>query len=213
MSISSRTRLSQLPDWFSRQTASAVLEIENDKLSVYLNRWASSGLIQPLGKRTGMFLNLVVKPNPGWETKAQAIKFLYPEVIICGDSILNHEGWTTQRSSKIDLAILDRKTNVSIDGIRIHRRSAQWFNDVNQGILRQGPIPELKPEYVLADMVKRGTQPDVDDIEFDEIPMAEFLQVCDEMNVPKSKLTSFLNEADIDIQQDQRRPGNGINCC
>jgi hypothetical protein len=196
--VSARDRLLRLPAWFSLGTASDSAGMPRVSMAVYLNRWKAAGLVESFGPRSGVYFNRVLEPNTSIATRIDALRWLYPEAMLIGDTVLHAAGWITQIPRWTHVAIIDQRTRHHLNGVRLHLRGRSWFGSVRSGVLSPGKgacglmLPELAPAWALADQIRRGESPDPDDIELDEIPTPELLAAGRRIGAPSARMADFI---------------------
>ncbi len=144
--------------------------------SVYIARWAASGLIAKAGTRAGIYYNLSTREAVTPAMRIEALLSKYPSAIAMGPSVLHAEGWITQIPQRIHVAVLTRPSLAGLDGFEIHRRPRAWF--VKVAAARAADSPELyglkavPPLFALQDMYNSPAcwHPDPDDLDLpDEV--------------------------------------------
>lgn len=184
MSTSALDYLRCLPEVFSLNYLAARMDGDKAKASVYLSRWKLSGLVSSFGQRTGVHFNLLRNPNAPQDGIFNALEMVFPGAVIIGASVLHDAAWTTQIPRAIDVAVLNRRSFPVIAGFDIHCRPREWFALMRSGIDFSG-YPKLKPAYALADafMYPGLWQPDIDDLEEDEVDWPACRSVFGQVNV------------------------------
>lgn len=188
---SSQQRLMELPAWFSVRQASIYLRMDPKKLSVYLARWRSQGMVSPLGGRTGIYFNKVREPETSAKTRAAAISHIYPEAVVMGDTVLHAHGWTTQIPNRLDIAVLNKNTSVKMDGVELHQRPKRWFQRMQGQMVPSAEgdvgigLRELTPEAALVDQVARGVALDWDDLDIEDASRPLLFELGREFSVTK----------------------------
>jgi hypothetical protein len=170
-------RLTKIPSTFGLHdltkegTLGESLQRENAKK--FVSRMLKLGVIQPAGKRAGVYYNLVRDPSAAQNERLVAVSRLFPEAIVIGISVLHAYGWVTQIPHTIDVAISSsRRTVPEVNGVCLRRRNAKWFSQQQaaDAILRTGESPfyldSLTPRAALEDVRKNSDiwQPDDDDL-------------------------------------------------
>ncbi len=219
--ISARERLLHLPVWFSLGMACDMTGVPKETLQVYLHRWKKMGVVESFGLKTGVYFNRVLEPKSRIETRVRALKWLYPEAMLVGDTILNAAGWTTQIPRQLHVAIIDQRTAHRLNGVRLHLRSRSWFARAcrparaGRGLVPAGQgetglaLAELRPAWALADQIRRGQEPDADDLEWDEIDAAAVLEAGKRLGARESRILDYLKDcADCAANFNFRGPGN-----
>jgi hypothetical protein len=173
-------RLSALPEVFTGGDLAVLFGWKSGICSSYLAQWRKAGLVQSLGGKSDVHMNLLRHPaNP-----ENALRRAYPQAIKIGMDILREAGWTTQIPSSIDIVIPSGSTLHQIPGFTLTTRTAAWYEKMRPGIERttQG-ADRLHPAWALADMlarvqdsrVRNAWLPDADDLDLAEIKRSKQL--------------------------------------
>jgi hypothetical protein len=172
------SRLRELPETFTFATFLRVSGLSADAAAVYLRRWRTKGLIEPAGDRAGIYFNRIRQPEIDSSRRIAALLFEYPSAILCGESVLHAAGWITQIPAQHSVAVLQRRSYVTLHGFRIYGRSRSWFEKVHEPVSSKRNLPiyglrALPPAYALADLYAdpKAWHPDMDDL---DIPPAQF---------------------------------------
>lgn len=187
--MSSVSRLRQLPPVFRHGNLLLQQGASQNSVKVMLSRWATAGLVEPLGGRSGIYFNLIADSS-GPETRfSEAIQLRFPEAIVCGPSVLHQEGWITQIPQSIHIAVLKQESQPNIRGIELHERAKDWFIAVQEGIVEHGlyGMPSLKPAWAMEDILVFETGViGIEDIDEDCMAEAEF-----ECSQARTRLSPF----------------------
>ncbi len=195
--ISARERLLHLPVWFSLGMACDITSVPRETMKVYLHRWKKMGVVEPFGRKTGVYFNRVLEPASRIETRVCALRWIYPEAVLVGDTILNAAGWTTQIPRQIHVAIIDQRTAHRLNGVQLHLRSRPWFARACPGLVPAGQgetglaLAELRPAWALADQIRRGQEPDADDLEWDEIDVDAVLEAGRMLGAREARILDY----------------------
>lgn len=188
--VGARERLLAFPEWFTQTTAAGLLQITPEATTVYLSRWKQAGLIESFGRRTGVYFNRVRCPESIEHLRIPALRYLYPDATLIGDSVLHAHGWITQIPSALHVAILPKPTTVSPDGVRIETRSEAWFRALgkhlipaNKGTAGLG-LREISPAAALADLRLHGREPDPDDLYLEDEDWEAVRELADTLRKP-----------------------------
>ncbi len=152
--ISAVQRLAALPEVFTGGDLTVLFGWKSALCSNYLAQWRKAGLVQSLGGRSDVHMNLVVNRQANPEL---ALARAYPQAIKVGLDVLREAGWTTQIPSAIDVAVPAGSSLHGLEGFALSNRTASWFSRVIQGTdkVAQG-INRLHPAWALADMLARA---------------------------------------------------------
>lgn len=164
-------RLRELPALFRGGDLTRRQGMTSATASQSLWRWKHAGLVAALGGRSDVYANLVVAPQPDWDT---AVRMAMPSALIIGIEALRRAGWTTQIPVLPDVAVrVDRPHFLKIEPFAVTPRPATWFECVRPGIDDgSSAAPTLSPAWALADLLANegwctcGLAPE--DVEFDE---------------------------------------------
>ncbi len=163
-------RLQELPEVFTLNTASAILECDAGNASTYIGRWKDNGFVTSLGPRTGVHFNLLKNPSADKDRRMEAIAFLFPGAMIGGVSAVHAAGWTTQFPRQTEIIIPKRRSFPAVDDAIILMRPLPWIREARNWIKTPGAVPWLDPAFALADCLRSDLwHPDPDDIEWDEV--------------------------------------------
>jgi hypothetical protein len=147
-------RLATLPEVFTGGELAVLFGWKSGICSTYLASWRKAGLVQSLGGRSDVHMNLLrnSQANP-----QLALHRAYPQAIKLGIDVLREAGWTTQILSVIDIAVPSGSTLHHLPGFALTTRTAKWYAAVSSAVVRtaQGP-GSLPPAWALADMLARA---------------------------------------------------------
>ena len=190
MITSAFDRLRSLPVVFSLPILAARLNGDRVRAAIYAKRWKDSGLISAAGPKVGVYFNRVVDPDASRTRTLDALKMVFPEATICGETVLHDAGWTTQIPRTTQVIVMDRRTIPSLFEYELHRRPTKWFSEFHSHI-RTESFPRLTPFAALVDAWKydrfkgdRMWRPDPDDLEEDEIDWEQLRALFAEHQVP-----------------------------
>ena len=147
-------RLASLPEVFTGGDLTVLFGWKSGIASTYLANWRKAGLVQSLGGRSDVHMNLVRNRQVNPEL---AVRRAYPQAVKVGVDLLREAGWTTQIPQVTELAVPLSSTVYSLGGFEISTRTAKWFARVTPGMERvpQG-VDRLRPAWALADMLARA---------------------------------------------------------
>lgn len=147
-------RLASLPEVFTGGELTVLFGWKSGIASTYLANWRKAGLVQSLGGRSDVHMNLVRNRQVNPEL---AVRRAYPQAVKVGLDVLREAGWTTQIPRVIELAVPLSSTVYALEGFEISTRTPKWFARVAPGMGRvsQG-VDRLRPAWALADMVARA---------------------------------------------------------
>ncbi len=147
-------RLAGLPEVFTGGDLTVLFGWKSGICSSYLAQWRKAGLIQSLGGRSDVHMNLVRNREANSEL---ALRRAYPQAIKLGVDVLREAGWTTQIPSIIELAVPAGSAMYSLEGYALTTRTAKWCQRIAPGIERvQLGLDRLRPSWALADMLARA---------------------------------------------------------
>lgn len=159
-------RLSQLGEVFSVAEMAAALDMERFDAVRYLRAWRLRGLVEPLGGRSAIYLNLVRVPDAGqrealWE---RALLKAMPSAIVSCVELLGHHGDEARTALRRLVLVSEAEEFYEIDGAVVLRRPAQWLAQLRQfGLapVHPGglPTPRLRPGAALADLARHDSRP------------------------------------------------------
>ncbi|MEI8325776.1 MAG: hypothetical protein WCH44_10515, partial [Betaproteobacteria bacterium] len=164
--VSTFLRLLSLPAIFSGSDLTMRFQWTSRKASHYLYLWKKRGLVQALGGHSDVFANILIQPQPDWDS---ALCAAMPSAVVVGVEALRRAGWTTQIQVRPDVAVDESMPVFSVSHFTVLARPPSWFAQSKRGI-KNGC---LTPAWALADMLHHlgwgacGLQPD--DIEWDRV--------------------------------------------
>lgn len=192
-------RLLTLPALFRGRDLTLQQGMSSTTASQSLWRWKHDGLVAALGGRSDVFANLLVSPNPDWDT---AVRMAMPSAVIIGIEALRRAGWTTQIPQTPDVAVrADRPHHLKITPFSIQLRDPRWF----ERVLWASPVSgtaaaTLPPAWALADLLMTdgwdacGLSPeDVDTDEATEVDHADWRLACAVFDLPFTELEDVAN--------------------
>lgn len=190
MNASAMQRLRALPAVFSLTMLASRLNGDRGRASIYVRRWKEAGLVLGAGPRLGIYFNLAVDPQAASMRALEAVKLAFPEAVICGETVLHDEGWTTQIPQSTQLIVLEARTLPQVYGFELHGRPASWFVEFANEIDQEG-FARLSPRAALVDAWKyhgyKGDvmwRPDPDDLESDEVDWDGLVRLFGAHNTP-----------------------------
>lgn len=174
--VSSVARLRKLPDVFTLSMLASVAGITRKHATVMASRWHEAGLARPAGQRSGVCYNLLRRPEVTLEMRGAACQLLYPSAVLIGESVLHNAGWTTQIPAVIHVAVLARRSYVTLEGVEISGRPRDWFKKVHPSILAAYKagfstcgLRSLPPALALADLYAGGGDASGDDASGEDV--------------------------------------------
>jgi hypothetical protein len=194
--------VSRLPAWFNIKMGMRSSGIKDEgQFRVYLTRWKKEGMIGSLGNRTGLYWNILKEPNAS-KALLSAVKNLYPEAVVIGDSSLYYHGIITQLPKALCIGILNQRSCPNISGVDFQLFSKRMFEKLeqNQMILSEKEamngmgFREVKPEASLAIQLKMSNSPDVDDLYLDDLDRDIFSLALDVFSVPDSEELEMISD-------------------
>jgi hypothetical protein len=155
--VSAHARLAGMPAVFGVDDLERALDMPRQQAILYAYRWVKAGLVVPLGRKVGMWFNLVVDRTGPQTRRAEAVSFLLrrPALVVGGKALLSH-GWTTQRHTVTALAVPIGRTIRSLPqldhGLELLPRSMRWYRKLSEGAQPgvEG-FQVARPEMALAD--------------------------------------------------------------
>lgn len=169
------TRLQGLPEVFTFAGFCRMTGLSPDAAAVYLRRWKVRGLIEPAGERAAVYFNKLKRPRIDSSDRVDALLFEYPTAILCGESVLHAAGWITQIPAQLSVAVMSRRSYVSLHGFEIRGRPRSWFRKVHEAVNapeneRVYGLKALPPALALADLYsdRKGWHPAADDLDIPE---------------------------------------------
>ena len=169
---SSVDALRALPEVFDLSTATRLLDMERGIAKTYLSRWGKAGLVRPAGQRAGIYFNLIRAPDAPERRAVDALRMAYPSAVLRGLGVLHAAGWTTQIPRRTTVAVVARRTLMSLDGFEVCGRPRSWYEAVHADVRTRKDfstydLPSLSPAMALADCYAdpRSWRPDPDDLD------------------------------------------------
>jgi hypothetical protein len=169
---SALTRLRELPEAFTFAGFCKLNRFSNNVASVCLRRWKEKGLIEPAGERARIYFNKLRTPRVDSALRVAALLFEYPSAVLCGESVLHAAGWITQIPAQLSVAVLSRRSYVSLHAFDIRGRPLSWFRKIHPLMdlaveKRVYGLRALPPALALADLYAdpEGWHPDPDDLD------------------------------------------------
>lgn len=166
-------RLRLLPDVFNATAALLVTNIPKEQFNQYMWRWQKAGLVQSIGARSDVWINLLASPKPSHETWLKAVRMALPDAIVAGHGVLQRHGLSTQMANRVDMIRPAESARAEIDGVVLHERPKMWIKTLRRmrAVNEEGPLPELDPGAALVDLLRFDPESiDVDDIDWEELP-------------------------------------------
>jgi hypothetical protein len=175
---SGREWLLALPEVFSVAEVALVMGCPRTEASQYLWRWRTSRLVQPLGGKSGVFMNLVRRPDAAidgsvWE---RALLKAMPSAMIGGHEVLADSGLTTQVTRQRYVLVSNVDSAFELEGAEVHRRPVPWMNRLVRegGVIADAPgaiVPRLRPGAALADLARYSPSAvDPEDVDLEVLP-------------------------------------------
>ncbi|RWL23443.1 MAG: hypothetical protein EOR63_32150 [Mesorhizobium sp.] len=182
---SSIERLRELPEVFTLSAVASLGAMPKKTATVYLARWTAAGLVEASGPRSGVYFNLIKRPEVTGEMRLKALLSTYPSAVLIGESVLHNAGWTTQIPRKVSVAVIARRSYAQLNGFEVSGRPLSWFQKVHGALLKpeEAEFPtyglrSLPPALALADLygTKGAWHPDPDDLDMDDEQMEEAIE-------------------------------------
>lgn len=147
-------RLALLPEVFTGGELAVLFGWKSGICSTYLASWRKAGLVQSLGGRSDVHMNLLRNAQA---SPLLALRRAYPQAVKIGMDVLREAGWTTQIPSVIDIAVPSGSTLHHLPGFALTTRTAKWYASVSSGTEHAAHgIDRLQPAWALADMLARA---------------------------------------------------------
>ena len=147
-------RLAGLPEVFTGGDLTVLFSWKSGICSSYLVQWRKAGLIQSLGGRSDVHMNLVRNRQLNPEL---ALRRAYPQAVKLGVDALREAGWTTQIPSAVEVAVPTGSSMYALAGFALSTRTAKWYQRIAPGMERvQQGLDRLRPAWALADMLARA---------------------------------------------------------
>lgn len=151
---SALARLRTLPEVFTGSELTVLFGWTSGIASTYLAQWRKAGLVQSLGGRSDVHMNLVRNPQPDCE---QALLRAHPQAVMVGLECLRRQGWTTQITAQPEVAVPIGTACKQLGGMALCTRTAAWFVKVAPGMQAAAHgLRSLRAAWALADMVQRA---------------------------------------------------------
>ncbi len=171
---SARQRLKDLAaagPYFSVAEMGTFFKVPQTEAHQMLHRWTKSGLVEPIGPRTGVYLN-TLHPNHQGALEA-AIQSVHPSAIVIGHQVLYEEGVTTQIPPAVDVIV--QKRGPGITGYRIHQLGPAVYAGLAREAKHQpGRLPRLSARLAAETAQKlQCLMLDPDDLEWSVIEPAK----------------------------------------
>ncbi len=184
------TRLLSLPEVFTFAGFCKMTDLSADAAAVYLRRWKVRGLIEPAGARAGIYFNKLKRAQIESSDRIAALLFEYPTAVLCGESVLHAAGWITQIPARLSVAVMSRRSFVSLHGFDIRGRPRTWFGKVHAAVNAPGNeriygLKALPPALALVDLYTdaKGWHPALDDLDLPEEEKAAVLGASELLRV------------------------------
>lgn len=147
-------RLAGLPEVFTGGDLTVLFGWKSGICSSYLAQWRKAGLIQSLGGRSDVHMNVVRNRQLNPEL---ALRRAYPQAVKLGVDVLREAGWTTQIPSTVEVAVPRGSAMHALEGFALSTRTARWYQRIAPGLERaQQGLDRLRPAWALADMLARA---------------------------------------------------------
>ncbi len=147
-------RLAGLPEVFTGGDLTVLFGWKSGICSSYLAQWRKAGLIQSLGGRSDVHMNVVRNRQLNPEL---ALRRAYPQAVKLGVDVLREVGWTTQIPSTVEVAVPRGSAMHALEGFALSTRTAKWYQHIAPGMERvQQGLDRLRPAWALADMLARA---------------------------------------------------------
>jgi hypothetical protein len=168
-------RLAALPEVFTGGDLAVLFGWKSAICSTYLASWRKAGLVQSLGGRSDVHMNLLRNHQANPEL---ALRRAYPQALKLGVDVLRDVGWTTQIPSAVDVVVESGSTLHQLPGFALSTRTLKWFQSVAPGFEQVAHgINRLHPAWALADMLARSVDarvrnawlPDPEDLDLSAI--------------------------------------------
>ncbi len=178
-------RLKNLPDVFTVNTLSRLMDCPKPTVLAYLSRWKTKGWVAQAGPRSGVYFNVAKNPLAASQHRVDALLMLYPSAMLMGESVLHAAGWITQIPQALHVAVEKRPSYVQVQGVALHPKPLRWFKTVailkpTQAKFASYGLRTLTPAWALADLLANplAWHPDADDIDLPEGSKAELATAC-----------------------------------
>lgn len=128
------------------------------------HRWHEQQLVRPAGPRSGIYYNLVRRPEAesnaeAWDCgmMAKAINIAYPGAVLIGATVLHRSGWSATPPRTHVVAALPARTRLRLHGVLVVSRPHEWFA-AHHPFQRIDNLPALAPEQALSDLHRYGSK-------------------------------------------------------
>jgi len=152
--ISTVARLLELAPLFSLVSL-ARMGLPRTQAHVFLARATAAGLVASAGPRTGIYYNLLRDPHGPQNRTLEAARLLYPSAVVIGLAVMHDACLTSQIARQIQVAVLNRRTVKSIDGVILVRRPRSWYRTMQSSTIPAHEssfgIPALTPQAAFED--------------------------------------------------------------
>lgn len=158
-------RLSDLGKIFTRDELTKAFGWSPETASVYLFRWRKADLIEGLGGRSEVFLNLhkigLRDDAEKLKVRQHAIHMAMPEAVLAGPHAVARAGGLSkeyeQSIADAPLLLVRPKDGrgYSIEGVEMQTRSKAWFESVATDSNKRFRLPTLTAGAALGDMLCR----------------------------------------------------------
>ena len=168
--------LMELPVVVNRFAASRMMGVDPQRMSIYLARWEAAGFIENAGQRTGIYFNKIKDPGAALNHRIDALLMTYPSATLIGESVLHAAGWITQIPTRLQVAVLARRSYVAQNEVDILGKPRSWFIHAHP-FIESSELAEtrghasyglraLSPEHALAALYADpdAWHPDLDDL-------------------------------------------------
>ncbi len=178
-------RLKHLPDVFTVNTLSRLMDCPKPTVLAYLSRWKAKGWVEQAGPRSGVYFNLSKNPLAASQHRTSALLMVYPSAMLMGESVLHAAGWITQIPQALHVAVEKRPSYVQMQGVALHPKPLDWFKTVatlkpTQAKFASYGLRALTPAWALADLLAnpQAWYPDADDVDVPTGSQAELAEAC-----------------------------------
>lgn len=174
--MKAQEHLARLGEIFTVRQAAISLNTDAKTATVYLDKWKGVGLVKPAGGRSGWWHNLALNPKGSW--RASNIMEVFPSATLIGESVLHSAGITTQIPQRLNVAVSQRRTYPTLDGLEVVGKPQRWFVKHLQDIKQPDEatwntygMRSLTPAAALLDLYATpgAWHPDPDDLDIDDI--------------------------------------------
>jgi len=131
---------------------------------------------------------------------------VYPDAVLRGESVLHNAGWTTQIPQRLNIAVLERRSYITINEATLAPKKQAWYNTVRPYLLRPTNrdniatfgFPALPPALALADLYSKSGikdwHPGPDDLDIEDSDWKDVKKAFDilELAVPE-RYREFVN--------------------